>query len=78
MGALDDPATREAAIKIASQIAGLALESIQGRKLRKAEEAALLAAVRKIQAEREFTLTDEILGGRPKNPAASDTPDEHS
>lgn len=70
MGALDDPATREAAFKIAGQIAGLALESIQGRKLAKAEEAAVLAAVRKVQAGRVWTPTDEILGGGREEPGS--------
>lgn len=58
-----DDAARDETIKLAAQIARLALESYQGRRLAKAEEAALLEAVNKVEAERVFTPTDEILGG---------------
>jgi len=60
--ALDD-ATRGEAVKLAGQIARLAVESYHGRKLLQGEREALLAAVRKVEAERTFTPTDEILGG---------------
>ena len=80
MGALDDPAVRAEALKLGGQIATLALESIRGRKLKATERDALLAAVRRVQAERVFTPTDEILGRddgeTAKNADADGTPDE--
>lgn len=80
MGALDDPAVREATLKVAGEIAGMALEAYHGRKLKRAEQDALLDAVREVERKRTFTPTDAILGRDegPKNPEAAGTPDAES